>query len=209
MHMTKYVMLLLAKEDNLVPNLSKPIFLITGSSGVGKNAVIDELIRQHSSLIQVVSATTRWPARNGEQFGKSYYFVSQECFAWLKSTDQLIESTLVYGNHYGTLAYSLEAAQALNKTPILTVDPSGATSYLHLGYNVRIIFLDFPNTQAQKERILHRQPDISPQALDERLAQVAQERAWANTMSQQPNFTIVVNDKLGICVQDSAQALGL
>lgn len=192
-----------------MPSLHKPIFLITGSSGVGKNAVIAELVRRYPSLTQIISVTTRWPARPKELFGKQYYFVDQVRFSWLKQSGQLAEDTQIYGEAYGTLAHSLEDAILSGKTPILTVDPRGVENYRQLGYTVRVIFLDFPNTQAQKERILNRQPNINPELLDERLAEVAKERAWANTQSQQPNFSIIINDKLGACVQDVAQALGL
>jgi len=192
-----------------LPSIHKPLFLITGSSGVGKNAVIAELVRQHPTLAQVISVTTRWPARSQEKFAEHYFFVDNERFAWLENTNQLVESTFVYGDHYGTLAYSLEQTIASGKTPILTVDPKGVENYRQLGYTVKVIFLDFPDAQTQKDRIMKRQPNINPEALDERLAEAAQERAWANTQAQTPDFTVVVNDKLGACVQDAAQALSL
>ncbi|MDQ5944367.1 MAG: guanylate kinase [Patescibacteria group bacterium] len=192
-----------------MPSLHKPLYLITGSSGVGKNAVLAELIHQHSTLSQVVSVTTRWPARTQEKFAQSYFFVDQERFEWLEKTGQLAEHTYVYGDNYGTLRYSLEATLASGKTPILTVDPNGVENYRQLGYSVRVVFLDFPTAQAQKERILARQPNINLEQLDERLAKAAQERAWATAQTQQGDFTIVVNDKLGACVQDAARALGL
>jgi guanylate kinase len=192
-----------------LPSIHKPLFLITGSSGVGKNAIIAELMRQHISLNQVVSVTTRWPARTQEKFAQNYYFVDKERFAWLEKTGQLVERTHVYGDHYGTLSYSLEETLASGKTPILTVDPNGVENYRQLGYSVRVIYLDFPNAQTQKERILSRQPDISPEQLDERLAKAAEERAWANEQSHKDDFAIIINDKLGACVQDAARALGL
>ena len=192
-----------------MPSIHKPLFLITGSSGVGKNAVIAELVRQHPTLAQVISVTTRWPARSQEKFAEHYFFVDNERFAWLEKTNQLVESTFVYGDHYGTLAHSLEQTIASGKTPILTVDPKGVENYRQLGYTVKVIFLDFPNAQTQKDRIMKRQPNINPEALDERLAEAAQERAWANTQAQTPDFAVVVNDKLGACVQDASRALDL
>lgn len=192
-----------------MPSIHKPLYLITGSSGVGKNAVISELVRHHPNLAQVISVTTRWPARIQEKFAEHYYFVDTERFAWLEKTGQLAESTYVYGDYYGTLNYSLAQTLASGKTPILTVDPRGVDNYRQLGYSLKVIFLDFPDAQTQKDRIVKRQPDINPQQLDERLAEAAQERAWASEQTQTDNFTVVVNDKLGACVQDTATALGL
>ncbi len=166
-------------------------------------------MRQYPVLTPVISVTTRWPARDDELFGKNYYFIDQERFSWLKNTQQLVESTFVYGDHYGTLGCSLDAALNSGKTPILTVDPRGVETYQQLGYTAHVIFLDFPSAQTQKEHIFKRQPDINPEQLDERLAEAAEERAWANAHSQQPNFAIIVNDKLGACVHDVANALGL
>jgi guanylate kinase len=192
-----------------LPSFNKPLFLVTGGSGVGKNAVITELIKQYPQLEFIVSATTRWPARSKEKFAKNYYFVSQACFDWLHATNQLVESTQVYGDCYGTLAVSLESALNAQKTPILTVDPEGIENYRRLGYTLHIVYLDFPNAQAQRQRIIDRQPDIATQTLDERLAEAAEERAWASEQSQADDFHIIVNDKLGVCIADVARVLDL
>lgn len=192
-----------------MPSIHKPLFLITGSSGVGKNAVIAKLAHHYPNLAQVVSVTTRWPARQQERFAQHYYFVDHERFCWLEATNQLIESTHIYGERYGTLSISLERILASGKIPILTVDPKGVENYRQLGYTVKVIFLDFPDAQTQKDRIIKRQPEISLQQLDERLAEAAQERAWAAAQMQNKDFTIVINDKLGACVQDAAEALEL
>lgn len=188
-----------------MPSHHKPLLLITGASGVGKNSVTQELIKHYPQLEFIVSATTRWPARAKERFAQDYYFIDQERFDWLKNSDQLIENTSVYGDQYGTLKFSLERALNSTKTPILTVDPQGVENYHKLGYSLKIVYLDFPNAQAQRQRIVERQPDINPETLDERLAQAANERAWAAQQTQEKEFKIVINDRFTACVQDCAE----
>lgn len=192
-----------------MPSPHQKLFLITGSSGVGKNAVLDGLIKQYSVLHLVTSATTRWPAREGERFGDAYYFVDDTRFDWLIETHQLIEYTEVYGERYGTLARELERIWSAHQQPITTVDVRGVHNMRRLGFNIEVIYLDFPSSDAQKQRILHRQPSISPQELDERLSAAAEERAWANKESQSGSIHVVINDRLGACVADVARALQL
>lgn len=192
-----------------MPSPHQKLFLITGSSGVGKNAIITELTKRYPVLQHITSVTTRWPARDEEQFGDSYYFTDEERFKWLSETGQFIETTSVYGASYGTLAIDLERAWSSKRQPITSVDTRGIENYRAKDYEVVAIFLDFPSTDEQKHRILHRQPNISPETLDERLSVAAEERAWAAKESQAGRIHIVVNDKLGACTTDVANIFQL
>lgn len=192
-----------------MPSPHQKLFLITGGSGVGKNAVIAELTKRYPTLQHVTSVTTRWPARDEEHFGDAYYFTDETRFKWLSESGQFIEETSAYGASYGTLRIDLERAWATQRQPITSVDIRGIENYRTKGYEIVAIFLDFPSTDEQKRRILHRQPDISPENLDERLSVAAEERAWAARESKASRIHIVVNDKLGACISDVANILQL
>lgn len=192
-----------------MPSPHQKLFLITGSSGVGKNAIISELTKRYPALHHVTSVTTRWPARHEERFGEAYYFTDEERFQWLLESGQFIETTSVYGARYGTLLVDLQRAWANQHQPITSVDTQGVENYRTKGYEVVTVFLDFPSTEEQKQRILHRQPDISPELLDERLSVAAEERAWAAKEHQAGRIHIVVNDKLGACTTDVANIFQL
>ena len=51
------------------------LFVISGSSGVGKGTVIKEFLKRNESFKLSVSCTTRAP-RDGEQHGVNYFFLT-------------------------------------------------------------------------------------------------------------------------------------
>ncbi|KAL6188699.1 hypothetical protein ACLB2K_040090 [Fragaria x ananassa] len=82
------------------PSPSPLIIVISGPSGVGKDAVIKKLRDVNPNLHFVVTATSR-PIRPGEVHGKDYYFVSKEEFLNMVNKDELLEYALVYGDYKG------------------------------------------------------------------------------------------------------------
>ena len=55
------------------------LFVISGTSGVGKSTILEQLMKNRSDLLFSVSATTR-AAREGERHGENYYFLTREEF---------------------------------------------------------------------------------------------------------------------------------
>lgn len=76
------------------------IIVISGPSGVGKDALVKKLRESCDSLHFVVTVTSR-PMRRGEENGKDYYFVSKEEFLTLVDKNELLEYALVYGDYKG------------------------------------------------------------------------------------------------------------
>lgn len=186
-----------------------PVILITGSSGVGKDTILSKLVATYPRLSAVTSVTTRWPPRDQEKFLNDYYFIDDLRFDWLLSTDQLMESTEIYGHRYGTLRAELERVHQAHKIPIIEVDPAGTTHYQNSDYDAHIVYLDFPNAEEQKQRLLGREPNMNPEELDIRLAKAAEQRAWAAEQATAGNLKIVINDKIGACLSSIVENLDL
>ncbi len=75
--------------------------IISGPSGVGKNTVIEELLKRHENLRYLDSCSTRAPREN--QIGKGYlHFALEEMRQMIKDGD-LFEYEEIHGNIYGTL----------------------------------------------------------------------------------------------------------
>jgi len=55
------------------------LFVLSGPSGVGKDAILERLLGLVPNLVKSVSFTTR-PKRLGEVEGKSYYFTDRKNF---------------------------------------------------------------------------------------------------------------------------------
>ncbi|HPQ10498.1 MAG TPA: guanylate kinase, partial [Bacillota bacterium] len=51
------------------------LFVLSGPSGVGKNTLIDSILKRNADIKYSISATTRKP-RSHEKDGVNYYFLS-------------------------------------------------------------------------------------------------------------------------------------
>src|SRR5512142_2131982 len=76
------------------------LVVISGPSGVGKDAVLKSLQQRNLPLHFVVTMTSR-PPRNGGQEGIDYFFVSVEKFKSLIERNEFIEHALVYNDYKG------------------------------------------------------------------------------------------------------------
>lgn len=66
------------------------LIVLTGPSGVGKDAVLTRMRKLGRPFHYVVTATTRLQ-REGEKKGVDYYFLSQEEFQQMVDKGQLLE----------------------------------------------------------------------------------------------------------------------
>jgi guanylate kinase len=76
------------------------MIVISGLSGVGKDAVVKSLQARNLPFHFVVTANSR-PMRPGEQEGIDYFFVSKEEFERMIADDELIEHAIVYESYKG------------------------------------------------------------------------------------------------------------
>lgn len=76
------------------------LVVLSGPSGAGKDAVLDELARRGHRFHRVVTCTTR-PPRENERDGIDYFFLSDAGFDRLIAGDGLLEYAEVYGHRSG------------------------------------------------------------------------------------------------------------
>lgn len=80
---------------------TRPLLVVlSGPSGAGKDAVLDELANRGHAFHRVVTCTTR-PPRATERQSIDYHFVSQAEFDALLTEGGLLEHATVYGESYG------------------------------------------------------------------------------------------------------------
>jgi guanylate kinase len=103
------------------------VLVVSGPSGVGKDAVLQRLRARRPNLRFVVTATTR-ERRPGETDGVDYHFVSRPQFeAWIER-GELLEHALVYGEYKGIPRAQVDAALAAGEDVVLRIDVQGAAT---------------------------------------------------------------------------------
>jgi len=131
------------------------LVVISGPSGVGKDAVLQLLKRRQRSLFFVVTATSRAP-RPGEVNGVDYFFVSEEEFKRMIDADELLEYALVYDQYKGVPKAQVRAALESGKDVIMRVDVQGAARMREVYRDALLIFL-VPGSEAEwHQRLLTR-----------------------------------------------------
>ncbi|MFH0834280.1 MAG: guanylate kinase [Patescibacteria group bacterium] len=158
------------------------LFLIVGPSGVGKGTLINELRARHPEFYFPISVTTR-PIRKNEKAGEQYFFVSDDEFAELKQENKFLETALVHATEkYGTLREPIEEAIHAGQTVIREVDIQGLRSIQNALDQKHLvsIFLAPPSFEILTKRIHKRQPNMSAEELNRRLASAKKELAHKN-----------------------------
>ncbi|HET7467463.1 MAG TPA: guanylate kinase [Candidatus Dormibacteraeota bacterium] len=120
------------------------VFVISGPSGVGKDALIDRLLAKDPNLRRSVSFTTRQP-RAGEKDGVDYSFVTRDKFDRLVAGDEMLEHASYDGNQYGTSRDRVTALRAAGNDAILKIDVKGAQQVRRRLPDATFIFLTPPS----------------------------------------------------------------
>ena len=154
------------------------LFMLVGPGGVGKNAILDQLLMRVDNLKQLATATTRGP-RKGEEHGKQRWFVSLDEFKQMIADEKLVEYQEVHaGVYYGVPKLALESAFEAGQDLIADIDFHGATKIRALYLpNTIAFFVAPPNMDILLERLVARQDDI--QSIEDRLHRSAEEMLYA------------------------------
>ncbi|KAJ4722346.1 putative Guanylate kinase [Melia azedarach] len=169
----------------ICPSPDPLIIVISGPSGVGKDAVIKKLRESRDSLHFVVTATSR-PMRPGEENGKDYFFVTKEEFLTMVERNELLEYALVYGDYKGIPKKQIREYMAQGYDIVLRVDIQGAQTLRKiLGDSAVFVFLVAESEMAMVERLIERKTE----SRDELLVRIATAR---EEMKHGKNFDYVV-----------------
>ena len=152
-------------SENIYERLDCPLLIvISGPSGVGKDAIARGLMRSSNNFSFVVTATSR-PPRPGEIHERDYIFVSQDEFEQMIAQDELLEHALVYGQYKGVPKTQIRDAIDSNRDVIMRVDVQGAATIRRLVPNAIFIFLAAESDDVLVHRLKRRKSD-SAEALE-------------------------------------------
>ncbi|XP_045806702.1 guanylate kinase 3, chloroplastic [Trifolium pratense] len=149
----------------LIPNPNPLVIVISGPSGVGKDALITNLRNSRPSIHFVVTATTR-PRRPSEIDGKDYLFVSKDEFLQMVDKDEFLEYALVYGDYKGVPKQQIRDFMAKGYDVVLRVDIQGAQTLRKvLGKSAVFVFLMAESEVDMVERLVDRNTETKESLL--------------------------------------------
>ena len=165
------------------------LIVISGPSGVGKDAVVQRLQERGLSFHFVVTATDR-PPRPDEVHGVDYFFLTTAAFEEMIGEGELLEHAIVYGQHKGIPKQQVREALASGNDVIMRVDVQGAATVRRLVPGAVLVFLTASSEEELEQRLQRRGSD-SPEQLKERIRTAREEMACL------PEFDYVVVNRDG------------
>jgi guanylate kinase len=139
-------------------NARNLVIVISGPSGVGKDATIARIKQSGIKFHHVTTATTR-DKRPGETDGVDYFFISRDEFGERVNKDEFLEYAEVYGNCYGVPKSEVRRGLANNMDVLIKVDVQGAVTLKKKIPAAVFIFLLPPSPEDLHQRIRGRKAD--------------------------------------------------
>lgn len=171
------------------------LVLYTGSSGVGKGTIMQELLKRDKNIRLSVSNTTRHP-REGEIDGVHYNFVTREQFESLIKKDGYLEYAEYCGNYYGTPKQQVEDMLSQGYDVFLEIEVCGGLQIMEKYPDVLSIFVLPPSMDTLEKRLRDRNTEDEETIL-ERLGQAKREIGCKDKYRY-----VVVNDNLDDAVDE-------
>lgn len=163
------------------------LVVLSGPSGVGKDAVLERMKEQGLPFHYAVTATTR-PPRPSEQEGVDYYFLCEEEYDRLLAEGGFLEHADVYQHRYGVPKAPLRQALAEGRDVVMRTDVQGVETIRRLVPEAVVIFVAPPSMEELERRLSARKTD-SPEARRLRLETARREMAKAGEFDY-----VVVNE---------------
>ncbi|MDE3075789.1 MAG: guanylate kinase [Chloroflexota bacterium] len=179
------------------------LFILSGPSGVGKDAVIKRLKTERFPMHFTVTATTRH-IRPGETDGEDYLFLTKQQFDEMAARGGFLEHVNLYGHCYGTPKQQVLEALTGGRDVLLKIDTQGAETIKTAMPDAIRIFLA-PSSLAELERRLIDRSTESPEALERRIRNIEAEMACAGAYDY-----VVYNrdEQLGAAVKQIKRIIG-
>lgn len=175
--------------------MNKNLYVISGSSGVGKGTVIKEFLSKNPDFMLSISCTTRKP-REGEQDGINYFFLTKDEFKNCIEEDKFLEWAEFAGNFYGTKKKYINQCLDEGKNVMLEIDTKGALQVKKQMPDAILIFIAPPSFSILENRLRGRHTEDEETIL-KRLEEVKKELERAKNFDYQ-----IINDDLNRAVSE-------
>ena len=136
------------------------LIVLSGPSGVGKDALLNRLKDFKYPLEYVTTITTR-SRRAGERNHIDYHFITQQKFQDMVKQGELLEYANVYGNWYGVPRAPVNEALNNSLDTIIKVDIQGAVSIKKIAPQAVFIFIMPASIEELGQRLKRRHTESS------------------------------------------------
>jgi guanylate kinase len=136
------------------------LIVISGSSGIGKDAALNRMKELGYPFHYTVTFTTR-TQRAGEIDGGDYFFISKTGFREMVRQDEFLEWAEVYGNWYGIPKKQVKQALDRGQDVIIKIDVQGAATVKKLVPEAVLIFLAPPSMEELEQRLIKRKTETA------------------------------------------------
>jgi guanylate kinase len=138
-----------------LPQSNPLVIIISGPSGVGKDAILNRMKERNYPFEFIITATTR-SRRANEKHQVDYHFISLQEFQNLLNNDGFLEWANVYGNYYGVPKASVRSSLSSGKDTIIKVDVQGASNIKKVLPEAVFIFIAPPSIDELSDRLINR-----------------------------------------------------
>ena len=138
-----------------IPHTDPLVIVISGPSGVGKDAILNRMKALKFPFEYITTVTTR-PKRVNEKHQVDYLFISIDEFNELRKSGGLLEWANVYGNYYGVPKGAVKEALSKDKDIIIKVDVQGADNIKKILPEAVFIFIAPPSVTDLSDRLTGR-----------------------------------------------------
>jgi len=149
------------------------LIVLSGPSGVGKDAVLSRFLTLGTGVRKCVTCTTR-PKREGEVDGVDYTFLSTEEFERRWAAGGFLETAEYAGYQYGTPRDYVERETALGHDVILKIEVQGGREVKRQYPEAVMVFLVPPSMEELERRLRNRLTETDEQ-IATRLARARKE----------------------------------
>ncbi|NLF10251.1 MAG: guanylate kinase [Anaerolineaceae bacterium] len=163
------------------------LLIISGPSGVGKDALVKRMKETGYPFSFVITATDR-PPRPGEVDGRDYCFYSTVEFERMIAEGEMLEHSVVYGQHKGIPRAHVCRALEAGLDVIMRLDVQGARKVKGILPVAITVFLLPESEEELQSRLLDRRSDTE-EALQRRRETLQEELACI------PEFDYVVMNR--------------
>lgn len=148
----------MTEQSIQLPPAPPLLVVVSGPSGVGKDAALRQMQELNYPFHFLVTNTTR-PKRPNEVEGKDYHFITKEQFDAMEARGEFLERALVYGYDYGNSRKQVREALERGQDVIMRIDVQGAATLKRNVPEAVFVFLMPPSMQVLEARLRKRRTE--------------------------------------------------